>query len=62
MHFVETIILSDMNKILNATASASLGTSSYEAPTAEPVGVTMEGVLCTSGSVEGWKETEIIDW
>ena len=51
-----------MNKIQNATASASLSTSSYVTPTAEPVGVTMEGVLCTSGSVEGWKETEIIDW
>ena len=42
-----------MNNILNATASASLS-SSYEAPTAEPVGVTMEGILCASGDHEGW--------
>ena len=51
-----------MNKNLNATASATLSTSSYMAPTAELLGVTVEGVLCTSGSIEGWKETVIEEW
>ena len=46
---------------MNATASAALSTSSYVAPTAAVVGVMIEGVLCTSGSVEGWKETAA-DW
>jgi hypothetical protein len=58
---VKTIILSDMNKILNATASASLSTSSYEAPTTELVGATTEGVLCTSGQLEEWEE-DSINW
>ena len=51
-----------MNKNLNATASATLSTSSYVAPTAELLGVTVEGVLCTSGSIEGWKETVVGEW
>ena len=51
-----------MRKILNNAVNASLCTNSYVAPTADVVGVSMEGVLCTSGSVEGWKETEVIDW
>lgn len=51
-----------MNKNLNATASATLSTSSYMAPTAELLGVTVEGILCTSGSIEGWKETVIEEW
>ena len=51
-----------MNKKFNATASATLSTSSYVAPTAELLGVTNEGVLCTSGSVEGWKETVVESW
>ena len=50
-----------MNKIVNATAAASLSTSSYVTPTAEPVGVSMEGVLCTSGSIEGWQESTV-EW
>ena len=51
-----------MNKKINATASATLSTSSYMAPTAELLGVTVEGILCTSGSIEGWKETVIEEW
>lgn len=53
-----------MNKILNATASASLSTSSYVAPTAEPVGVTMEGVLCASAqlSVQEWEVDNTFSW
>ena len=51
-----------MNKKFNATASATLSTSSYMAPTAELLGVTVEGILCTSGSIEGWKETVIEEW
>ena len=51
-----------MNKKINATASATLSTSSYVAPKAEMLGVTVEGVLCTSCSIEGWKETVVGEW
>jgi hypothetical protein len=51
-----------MNKKINATASATLSTSSYVAPKAEMLGVKVEGVLCTSGSIEGWIETVIEEW
>lgn len=52
-----------MNKNLNATASATLSTSSYMAPTAELLGVTNEGVLCASTvgstlSVNQWQDGE----
>jgi hypothetical protein len=53
-----------MNKILNATASASLSTSSYEAPTTELVGATTEGVLCASAqlSVQEWEVDNTFSW
>ena len=50
-----------MKKILNNAVNASLCTNSYVAPTADVVGVSMEGVLCASGSIEGWQETTV-DW
>ena len=46
-----------MNKKFNATASATLSTSSYVAPKAEMLGVTVEGVLCASG-VGGFNELD----
>ena len=46
-----------MNRNFNATTSAA----SYVAPMAEMLDVTVEGVICTSGSIEGWKET-VADW
>lgn len=48
-----------MNKKFNATASATLSTSSYVAPKAEMLGVTVEGVLCaSSGSLQTFEEVE----
>ena len=53
-----------MNKNLNATASATLSTSSYMAPTAELLGVTNEGVLCASTqlSVKEWEVDNTFSW
>ena len=53
-----------MNKKFNATASATLSTSSYVAPKAEMLGVTVEGVLCAStpeASLQEW-ELGTINW
>ena len=50
-----------MNKIINNTAFAPLGTSGYKSPTITVVETTVEGVLCQSmkdNSFEGWGEPE----
>ena len=53
-----------MNKKFNATASATLSTSSYVAPKAEMLGVTVEGVLCASTqlSVKEWEVDNTFSW
>ena len=53
-----------MNKKFNATASATLSTSSYVAPKAEMLGVTVEGVLCESTqlSVKEWEVDNTFSW
>ena len=50
-----------MNTKINSTASATLSTSSYVAPKAEMLGVTVEGMLCASAvgsnlSVDAWQD------
>ena len=50
-----------MNKIINNTAFAPLGTSAYESPTMTVVETTVEGVLCQSmkdNTFEGWGEDD----
>ena len=50
-----------MNKIINNTAFAPLGTSAYESPTMTVVETTVEGVLCQSmkdNTFEGWEGEE----
>ena len=50
-----------MNKIINNTAFAPLGTSAYESPTMTVVETTVEGVLCQSmkdNTFEGWEEDD----
>ena len=50
-----------MNKIINNTAFAPLGTSGYESPTMTVVETTVEGVLCQSmkdNTFEGWEEDD----
>ena len=50
-----------MNKIINNTAFAPLGTSGYESPTMTVVETTVEGVLCQSmkdNTFEGWGEDD----
>ena len=53
-----------MKKILNNAVNATLCTNSYVAPSAEPVGVTMEGVLCASAqlSVQEWEVDNTFSW
>lgn len=53
-----------MNKKFNATASATLSTSSYVSPKAEMLGVTNEGVLCASTqlSVKEWEVDNTFSW
>ena len=46
-----------MNRNFNATTSAAI----YVTPQTEMLDVTVEGVICTSGSIEGWKET-VAEW
>ena len=51
-----------MNKILNATASATLSTSSYETPAVTVMEVVSEGVLCQStkgNEFEDWVEEDL---
>ena len=53
-----------MKKILNNAVNASLCTNSYVAPTADVVGVSMEGVLCSStpeAILQEW-ENGTINW
>ena len=56
-----------MNKIINNTAFAPLGTSGYESPTMTVVETVIEGLLCVSkvGSdltVDPWEGDGDFDW
>ena len=51
-----------MNKELTTAATRSLGVSSYESPAVNVAEVISEGVLCTSGQLEGWEDGDAFTW